>query len=194
MVVPDTPLTPSYVRTLVAFIADCHCILDALIGADTEALRAMPLLSGLRGPYAFKALAMLERRADDRKHRMSQIVDHDTIRWLHYARIMSRLLEEASANGLFVAPTLALRIRNRAVDQDRLQHEVHTGDRPGHQPTEMTLPIIGADELTFDSLEYDWPDFDLSPELWDLFPMDNEQFQNNPRDLGRPTIQIAFST
>jgi hypothetical protein len=176
---PDTPLrlNPLYVRTILAFVADCHSILDGLLAAGTEALRALPLLLGLRGPYAFKALAMVERRADDPKNKMSLIVDRETLKWLHYAKKVSTLLEEASANGLFVAPTMALRIRDRAVDQDRLRQEVHVADQSHLEPTKVQSPVAGGDAFRFDSLVYEWPDLDLSPGVWDLFPVNGENLQ-----------------
>jgi hypothetical protein len=176
---PDTPLrlSPLYVRTILAFITDCHSILDSLLIAGTETLRALPLLSGLRGPYAFKALAMLERRADDPKNKMSQIVDRETIRWLHYAKKVSRMFEEASANGLFVAPTMALRIRDRAVNQDRLRQEVYAAEPSHVEESKTHSSVAREDAFKVDSLVCEWPDFDLSPWVWDLFPLDGERFQ-----------------
>lgn len=121
---------------------------------------------------------MLEKRADNPNGKMSQIVDRETIRWPHYARSVSRLLEEASANGLFVAPTVALRIRNRAVNQERLRHEMGVAEQQLHpQQVDVHPSAVGAINSNFDSLVYDWPDFDLSPAVWDLFPLEGEAFQ-----------------
>lgn len=121
---------------------------------------------------------MLEKRADNPSDRMSQIIDRETIRWPHYARTVSKLLEEASANGLFVAPTVALRIRNRAVNQERLRREMDVAEQGSyHQQVDVRLSVAGADDFKYDSLVYDWSDFDLSPAMWDLFPFEGEAFQ-----------------
>ncbi|KAM0451033.1 hypothetical protein ACHAPV_010252 [Trichoderma viride] len=106
------PLSPTYTRILLSFISDCQSILDVLLKTDPENIRSLPLLTFFRIPYAFKALAMLQKRVSDPNDKISQIIDNDTLKWAHYARSVSKVLEEASSHGLYAPAAVVLQIRD----------------------------------------------------------------------------------
>jgi hypothetical protein len=180
----DSPLNPTYVRSLLGFVDGCHHILDRLLQTDVETLRALPLLSGLRIPYAFKALSMLELRADQPENNVNRTIDRDTLKWLSYARKVSRLLEECSDNGAFVAPSVALRIRNQTVDQARLRYEGQsTGLATPVDPASLeprtnqgdALQVPATASTAYDASVFNVADFGYSPDLWDLFALSTDE-------------------
>ncbi|PNP39595.1 hypothetical protein TGAMA5MH_08614 [Trichoderma gamsii] len=106
------PLSPTYTRILLSFISDCQSILDVLLKTGPENIRSLPLLTFFRIPYAFKALAMLQKRVTDPNDKISQIIDNDTLKWAYYARSVSKALEEASSHGLYAPAAVVLQIRD----------------------------------------------------------------------------------
>ncbi|KAM0511042.1 hypothetical protein ACHAPE_010303 [Trichoderma viride] len=106
------PLSPTYTRILLSFISDCQSILDVLLKTGPENIRSLPLLTFLRIPYAFKALAMLQKRVADPNDKISQIIDNDTLKWAYYARSVSKALEEASSHGVYAPAAVVLQIRD----------------------------------------------------------------------------------
>ncbi|KAK5053342.1 hypothetical protein LTR84_002316 [Exophiala bonariae] len=111
---PQTPFTPTYIRTLLAFIGNCQSILDIILAADVHVVRTLPVLTMLRVPYAFKALAVLMKRMRNPDDSIGRIIDEDTLRWDHYASSVARQLEAASAMGLYAVPAAILKLRDVA--------------------------------------------------------------------------------
>jgi hypothetical protein len=161
-----TPLSPLYVRALLAFVQDCHGILDNIMASDITTLRALPLLSGLRMPYTFKSLSMLEKRAENSNDKVGQVIDREVLKWPHYAKTVSRLLEEACSEGRYVGPSLVLRIRDRAADRSRLHYESQgSGQYSRNEPKDDESIEAIADSIS-DLMQFDWFDLDLSLGDW----------------------------
>lgn len=106
-------LNPTYVRALLSFINDCHAILDVVLTTDVTTLRCCPLLTHLRIPYAFKALAMVRKALESpNKSNISKVVDEETLRFKYYVVALSKHIEAASDQGLYSGPSTALKIRD----------------------------------------------------------------------------------
>lgn len=106
-------LNPTYVRALLSFIDDCHAILDVVLATDVTTLRCCPLLTHLRIPYAFKALAMVRKALESpNKSNVGKVVDEETLRFKYYVVSLSKHIEAASGQGLYSAPSTALKIRD----------------------------------------------------------------------------------
>ncbi|EHK50144.1 hypothetical protein TRIATDRAFT_314369 [Trichoderma atroviride IMI 206040] len=169
------PLSPTYTRILLSFISDCQSILDVLLKIGPENIRSLPLLTFFRIPYAFKALAMLQKRVTDPTDKISQIIDNDTLKWAHYARSVSKVLEEASAHGLYAPAAVVLQIRD-SVGNMHLAESIPTPSlhtrtlrsRNAPAPEEyMPTPpdvVIGAQDVLHDNTAFGdlgvllWPD------------------------------------
>ena len=105
-------LSPMYTRFLFLLIGDCQGILDVILNTRIEILRALPLLTFLRIPYAFKILAMLQKRVNNSDENICRIIDNDTLQWTHYVRNISKILEPASAGGIYASVSIPLQIRD----------------------------------------------------------------------------------
>lgn len=106
-------LNPTYVRALLSFIGDCHAILDVVLTTDVTTLRCCPLLTHLRIPYAFKALAMVRKALESpNRSNVSKVVDEETLRFKYYVVSLSKHIEAASGQGLYSGPSTALKIRD----------------------------------------------------------------------------------
>lgn len=179
-------LNPLYVRTLLAFIDDCHSILNVILAADTQVLRAMPILTILRTPYAFKALAMLEKRSARPNDAIGKVIDQQSLKWQYYARNVSQVLEGGSQGGLYVVPKVALRMRDSTVKTQQLKSitgasiQLH---QAGQAPT-MALdwqPKDGGDFEKTLSIDMDHLPFQNNLMEFDFVmePWENELWANN---------------
>lgn len=118
-------LNPTYVRALLSFVHDCRAILDAVLATDVAVLRQCPLLTHLRIPYAFKALAMLRKALDaPGRSNVSKIIDGDTLKFEYYVSALSTHVEAASCQGLFSAPSAALKIRDLVARSSAMNSQV----------------------------------------------------------------------
>ncbi|KAL6886785.1 hypothetical protein GGI43DRAFT_418359 [Trichoderma evansii] len=171
------PLSPTYTRILLSFINDCQSILDVMLNIDPENIRSLPLLTILRVPYAFKALAMLQKRVTDPNDKISQIIDNETLKWAYYARSVSKILEDASAHGLYAPVAVVLQIRD-SVGNIHLAESILTPSmntrtlRPsivptlgGYMPTPPDV-VVGTQDALPDNIVFG--DFDVR-----MWPEDN---------------------
>ncbi|GFP60252.1 hypothetical protein TASIC1_0017001400 [Trichoderma asperellum] len=169
------PLSPTYTRILLSFISDCQSILDVLLNTGPENIRSLPLLTFFRVPYAFKALAMLQKRVTDPNDKIIQIIDNDTLKWAHYARSVSKVLEDASTHGLYAPAAVVLQIRDSVGNMHLAESiptpSVHTrtlrsstAPSPGqYMPTPPDV-VVGIQDALPDSTAFGdcsvglWPD------------------------------------
>lgn len=171
---------------LLSFIRDCHSILDVFSAAGVDVVRAMPLLTCFRIPYAFKALAILHIRLNARENDTSKVIDQSTLNWQGYVKDVSNAMETASCNGLYPVPEAMLRIR------DTVRCSLRAGGAAsgyGHVPDAhassrelngSTLSVAyGSEEDSIDSTDsfaVDFTSTDLGMEFlddspWPYFPM-----------------------
>lgn len=161
-------LNPIYVRILLSFINDCHSILKIILTADTQVIRAMPVLTMFRTPYAFKALAMLEQRALRVSDDISKIIDQQTLQWEYYAKNVSQVLEHASQGRLYSVPTMALRIRDCTVKGQQLRSIAEANGQSG-AGDQISAGSVSwhVETLQFPNPDNELPDFDFAMEAWD---------------------------
>lgn len=172
-------LNPIYVRTLLSFIDDCHSILDIILTSDAQTINVMPILTIFRVPYAFKALAMLEKRATRPNDDMSKIVDRKTLKLIYYAKSISKVLGAASQGGRYAVPTTALRIRDatfrgqhfrRLAEAEELEttNDNLAPKSPSRIVETLEHPVqdilLDPNQLPF---PHDWPEFDFAADAWD---------------------------
>jgi hypothetical protein len=139
---PQNPFTPTYIRTLLAFIGNCQSILDVIVAADVHVVRTLPVLTMLRVPYAFKALAVLMKRMKNPSDGIGRIIDEETLRWDHYASSVARQLEAAGAMGLYAVPAAILKLRDVAGPHPRpLRAEDGSGEPADSGPCSMQQPF-----------------------------------------------------
>ena len=172
-------LNPIYVRTLLSFIDDCHSILDIILTSDAQTIRVMPILTIFRVPYAFKALAMLEKRATRPNDDMSKIVDRQTLKLIYYARSISKVLGAASESGRYAVPDTALRIRDATFRGQHFRRLAEVDELDITDETEAPkLPSQGVEALEHSVQEtfldpnqlafpHDWPEFDFAADAWE---------------------------
>lgn len=55
---------------------------------------------------------MLQKRVADPNDKISQIIDNDTLKWAHYTRSVSKVLEEANSHGVYAPAAVVLQIRD----------------------------------------------------------------------------------
>ena len=169
-------LNPASIRGLLSYIRDCHSILDVFLGIDYESIRCLSSLALLRVPYAFKAISILEKRASNPHDGISRIIDQETVHWPYYAKNISQAMEGASHGGLYPAPTLVLRIRNRAANRVRLRdimNKVASDEKITPQnstsPSTSGAPINPDAEtqtdFAFDTFDPGWMDLDFPREF-----------------------------
>ena len=112
---PQQIMSPRYIRALFSFIEGCQSILEVFLHSEADTLRVLPVLTMFRAPFAFKALAMLNRRVGDPSDNISQVIDEETVAWQSYSDGVREALEVASANELYAYPAMALHIRQAMV-------------------------------------------------------------------------------
>jgi hypothetical protein len=61
---------------------------------------------------------MLQKRVANPDDKISQIIDNDTLKWAYYARSVSKVLEAASAHGLYASAAVVLQIRDSVGNMD----------------------------------------------------------------------------
>ncbi|KAL9082394.1 MAG: hypothetical protein Q9165_008904 [Trypethelium subeluteriae] len=188
-------LNPTSIRGLLSYIEECHSILNIFLGVDYESIRSMSTLALLRVAYAFKAMSIMEKRASDPGDSISRIIDQDTVRWPYYAKNVSRIMEGASQAGLYPAPTLVLRIRNRTVSEVRLKdiaNEV-ASDIPstsGSSGASIDPCAESQADFLFDAFVPGWMDLDFPREFAFDEHWGSELLAANSRDLSN--IQNTF--
>lgn len=117
----DMSISPGYIRALLSFVTGCHTILQSFLDASTDEIRALPMITMFRVPYAFKALAILRARCKEPGTAIGQIIDEETINFDFYAGQIFRALENASAGGTYAFPTMPLSIRASAARDQSLR-------------------------------------------------------------------------
>lgn len=147
-------LNPTYIRALLSFIRDCQSILDVILEADIKTLRSLPILTSFRIPYAFKALAMLQKRLEDPQDIIGTIIDNDTLQFHHYAKNVSRRMQDASEDGLYAIPAMALKIRDMAGDYMRPETSNETSMYSSTSPRQTSYYSAGGTAPSQHSLSY----------------------------------------
>lgn len=147
------------------------------------------MLTFFRVAYAFKALAMLRRRAHNSESNISKIIDEESLRWGRYVHIMSEHMEAASDSGRFVVPAMVVSIRdsfrNRwpatsshrkpdkpSVGTAQHLHKVFPDPAAEHGPQQQTRESTESDashNLVDTASTSDWYDqlFDISMPMFD---------------------------
>lgn len=143
---------PRYVRALLSFIEGCQSILDVFLHATPETIRVLPILTIFRVPFAFKALAMLQRRMNDPKETLNLLIDDQTLAWDFYSDGVAKALETASADGLYAYPSMAMQIRKSMLaskKSEHARHNCHPSQTAGTATEPRTTPDLAMTDSTY---------------------------------------------
>jgi hypothetical protein len=175
---------PRYIRALLAFVEGCQSILQTFLHTPSETIRVLPMLTIFRAPYAFKALAMLKARMANPQDVINVLVDEQTLAWEFYSDGVSRVMEAASADGLYAYPTMALRIRKSIRTSKKADRENYEAQVAAHaasttaMPQQVLYPELNMTDTVYDS-QYEL----LNGSIMSFFPPQGDGSDAWPADF-----------